>query len=624
MKLLAGALAVLLLPSLASAEGEIPDTEAEAIRFIESSDPLDIARGAYAATVHDWRGAVPALLVALRECAEPDADVPEPAILSLFTALTHLDAAATAADLIPWARRRGHHLGAVLKIAVGKSMPDVLLELYDHAEGCPAEGAKFWMYGPAWLAAGNTLAKSRTPGFAVRVLRRLRLEMTVVADDEGGPDIPPPDRGAGSTSHTTLTVPDGYPPVEYYAIDLDDRMSGTPLTRGPTATAYLRRMEISDGVNKLAHPSGGVDWLATQVGWLASLIGKATPELPLSARSTKLVAFGSADDFRMRAAAIRDGAIAGYWVVVRALIEKGLLTTEEARTIGPQIAFSQRDDRKETRKGFLPDLPHPRLNCPFPLGDGPAPGTLPSGVRLAVDNPASVTVLQYSVRSEKQVGSDWAARFRLLVGNFSPDRYTPSLPAFSPGHDIVFSGPIEVTVRLSLEHEHAAVLASGGKLPGYWSFRGSRSEVLRMLIELFPPNKDPDSWLGRLPEKYRDVLENPSKVGVYCMRAAKSRVPDENWVRRFRALVGCPGSSRYYLNLPTGLFRPEYEVVFDPPTGSTFPDNECIVFRICPTSGYVAMRRSDMGFGGFWSYAEERGKIVALLREVFPEDDRLK
>ena len=41
-------------------------------------------------------------------------------------------------------------------------------------------------------------------------------------------------------------------------------------------------------------------------------------------------------------------------------------------------------------------------------------------------------------------------------------------------------------------------------------------------------------------------------------------------------------------------------------------------------SGYVSLRRSDMGHPGYWTFEAVRPAVLDLIKEVFPEEKRAR
>lgn len=110
-----------------------------------------------------------------------------------------------------------------------------------------------------WVAASNALTRLRSPGFAVALLKELRLTNSVWVSDTGK-RVPPGSPGHGFLSNSNMQVPPGYPPIGLYWLTAERVGSEELVSEGPAPfySIYQRRIRLEPGVNRrVMFPSDG-------------------------------------------------------------------------------------------------------------------------------------------------------------------------------------------------------------------------------------------------------------------------------------------------------------------------------------------------------------------------------
>jgi hypothetical protein len=152
--------------------------------------------------------------------------------------------------------------------------------------------------GAEWVAASNSLARMRAPGFAATLLAEIPLSQWVVVSDTGDA----PERGtAGSLASggPTVRVPPNFPVVGMYRLT-GQRSPGDELVSDGSVPIYSHRIPLEPGVKQiLDYPAEGYCTRCLEIGYLAELSGVTRAEAAhvvewrTAVRWTNLLEFGA-------------------------------------------------------------------------------------------------------------------------------------------------------------------------------------------------------------------------------------------------------------------------------------------------------------------------------------------
>jgi len=361
-------LALLLLASSAPAWAAPPDvgpqargpTVEDTLARLRDGTSRDVAWGAYEAGRAGIREAEPLILERLAACARAPGGREAWAVrANLLDAAIRLRIMPARHVLVDLARRHPETVATLLSRAAHPP-PATLLAVFDVFDAVAGEIEP-------WLALGNRLRALHTPGFAVRLLRKLGLHRRLQVWSEEGPYA----GWRGASGHVVgcgyARVLPGYPPFPRYRLALQGG-TGYELLSDGAHPVYARRWETrNERVWFCSVPPSERRQQDCRRAWLAEdPYGLARAAEPGVRRSdpASFPAYNAVIDMRYRGhqpwdrelRAHIEGLCAAYWARVARLVAAHRVTESEARTLCPVVEFKVVDKRDDKRHA-LPPIP---------------------------------------------------------------------------------------------------------------------------------------------------------------------------------------------------------------------------------------------------------------------------
>jgi hypothetical protein len=322
--------------------------------WLHSDDPLRLAWGAWLANPDRHKDLIPLLneIVAEYQPNEEFSSQTErdrhDALLSVLDALISLGAAVPAGE----ARKLYPEFPAQsLIFLVRPPQPDDSTLL-----GISRIAKANWN----WLAAGNVLVKTRTPGFAALLLARFTQHLTISVVDAG---MGAYSAIAGSECGFSMRAPKtSWPAVGLYVLtQFPERLPGVKaifLVAGDTPVYYLR-VESGNYDNPGDAPGfcddGNRDQYRPQ--YLARLLANSSPQIKLDPYPYATIAWKNDTDYRQQVLAIVEAQRTLFRRAMAPLQDSArALTPVETETLKPRIEILIRDDRAN-KSAPLPALP---------------------------------------------------------------------------------------------------------------------------------------------------------------------------------------------------------------------------------------------------------------------------
>jgi len=210
--------------------------------------------------------------------------------------------------------------------------------------------------GLRWITICNLLAEQKAPGFSARLLRDLRIRVSVtVYDDHGYGGGVSGGAGCGAYSYGPADPAD-FPPIARYR--LTDVAKGAVLVAPGRRPVYYVRYRGKPGKPDTIPPSreggyGNADEL--RVEYLAALLDTAVADLPLKHQPIYAVYWTGPEHYRYEIARIRQAVQRSFEQVMEWLTARDLLLLSEAWTLKPNVALRISDMRGDTSR----PLPEP-------------------------------------------------------------------------------------------------------------------------------------------------------------------------------------------------------------------------------------------------------------------------
>jgi hypothetical protein len=351
------AIALIVLTATATA-GEDP---AEITGLLASPEPTQVARGAYRAGRGGVEAATPALLDALRPRPERTGESWRLAHRAVLDALVRLDAKPSLELVTPYLNHGKYGwMPLILLARLPESNGPVLMERFAAA----FETRKSLRFET--MVAGNLLCQAKAPGFAARLLSRLEMTLVLeVRNDDGCSGGHSDSFVLGGRGDCRTNLPDGFPPYAIYTLVFAPGRKPDVhlLADGPNPISWTREEQKG--------PKIGYGWRGSTYPrekaarqWLAVLAGgtHGRHEIPEETRASHR--WEGPEVYAGWAARQRDGLILGYWRTVKRLVDRKVLTAEEAGKLEPSIAVEVLDERED--KGVaLPEIPASELKARF-------------------------------------------------------------------------------------------------------------------------------------------------------------------------------------------------------------------------------------------------------------------
>jgi hypothetical protein len=299
--------------------------------LLESPDSKDQTWGAWLAGQGKVRDAASLLQrIVEKQITAANASTVNPPLDTALDALIQLEAKVPPAFILMIYKKRPAQ-ALVLLSKFGSERNALLLDLGEHANGAEL------------LAIVNMLIEHRTPGTAALLLKNLKIYSSLVLVDEGSQD--PGEAMVGTPTFMIAGDPAaGHPPLAYYWLTDEPRRGDIVLALGPRSIFYQRVLSPPGVTPEVAMFGVNFD-MKDRLRYISVLAGQDF-QMPLNTEQLRSVirrGKGSPDaDIRE----FRQEIVRLYSMLVRALAERNLLTSEEATTLAePMIKLDVRDLR---------------------------------------------------------------------------------------------------------------------------------------------------------------------------------------------------------------------------------------------------------------------------------------
>lgn len=209
---------------------------------------------------------------------------------------------------------------ALILLSQGRSeSSELLLEIVAQKIGIP------------WYAAGNLLLARREPAFVLHLLSTLRISLTVTVSEDGESGVGFGGGGPISIGCGAGAMMHGYPPLAAYQLSPFASPGSVVLSTGPKPV-YYRRVVAEAGMSPVLSSLG---FSGPSIAERLEYIAAALHELPerLALRASYHESLKKTDSLPAAVAARRREIEFGYSLLVKALIERGLISEEQASTL---------------------------------------------------------------------------------------------------------------------------------------------------------------------------------------------------------------------------------------------------------------------------------------------------
>lgn len=345
-------------PSLGELQGEMDALRSKQAALVRqllfSGDAAHVAWGATWARELSLTEVEPDLVDVLRRDAQSPGVVPHLTMLAVFDALIQLEVQVADDLLVPYVARDGvptESVSAATVLAVRSGVPHTQLAAFDALD--QRDGS----FTAAWLALGNALNTSRGPaGFVARLVERLEVELKITVVDH---DVL---RGWGGSRHLMFgdgrrTLPSSYPPLWSYDLSRSQREGDQLLADGPIPI-YLERRRVTEGFGSSRRSANRT---RGRLAWIAARLGTDVDDLPLRQTHSGRVRWSDADTLLRDVEAEKAKVRRAHGKLVASLLERGVLSEGEARTLEPQVELTLKDDREDQSEPLpLPAEARPR------------------------------------------------------------------------------------------------------------------------------------------------------------------------------------------------------------------------------------------------------------------------
>jgi len=212
----------------------------------------------------------------------------------------------------------------------------------------------------AWLAAGNLLANREAPGFAAIVLRDMviSIEVNVTSPDSMG--------GIGSgmsccgvgLEHEPRS---GWPEVGTYTLfdcGTPGRVGATVLAGGKDPAYFVRTVDALYGYGDAGSCGCSVDRNLVRQHYLESLLNYNDEDIPIKSESQQGIQWHGGAAFVSALQSLVQAERSAFQGIVKELLDKDFLSSEEAGSATPKFEIKIRDMRHEDKTPFppIPDL----------------------------------------------------------------------------------------------------------------------------------------------------------------------------------------------------------------------------------------------------------------------------
>jgi hypothetical protein len=205
-----------------------------------------------------------------------------------------------------------------------------------------------------WLALGNLLSNARALGFAQQLLVDLEIEVRVSVRDDNLKTELFTDESGGGCGDGWVGITEGIPPTGIYELTADHDSDVIILCKG-TIPIYYRRSEVKP------HQRVGVGQCFSEINrnryrleYLAKLLKVPTDSLGLNYQHSCFIQWQGMNYYNLDLEEFLKRERKAYAQLVERLVEKNLLTRQEAEVLEPRIRVSKVVDLRKYRTSPLP------------------------------------------------------------------------------------------------------------------------------------------------------------------------------------------------------------------------------------------------------------------------------
>jgi hypothetical protein len=208
-----------------------------------------------------------------------------------------------------------------------------------------------------WCALNNLLANARAPGLALQMLKELEIEVRVgVRDDPMKSGLPEVGFGGGC-GDGWVRITEGFPPTGIFELTPERDPEGILFSNGPVPI-YLRR---SVATPKIIVGTGScsteISWNQCRLMYLAQMLGIPSDSLGLEYREDCFIQWQGIDSYNRDVAEFLNEEKEAFAQIVKRLVEKGLLDSDEAGKLQPRIKIFKVVDLRKDQSIPLPAPP---------------------------------------------------------------------------------------------------------------------------------------------------------------------------------------------------------------------------------------------------------------------------
>ncbi|MFH0944313.1 MAG: hypothetical protein V2A76_03870, partial [Planctomycetota bacterium] len=162
----------------------------------------------------------------------------------------------------------------------------------------------------------------------------------------------------------------GSPPLVTYDLRTGNPEGGrwSLIADGPRPLYSLRTEHLSEAPESIREV-GSLRYEECAAEWLADMAGVPVRDAVLPEHDRLIIEWGGVDKVVSQVTAARDGLLDRYWNLVSCLVQRGVLTPEEARGLEMEVLVPV-IGRKADWIGPFPELPPPRDPPDFIDEDG--------------------------------------------------------------------------------------------------------------------------------------------------------------------------------------------------------------------------------------------------------------
>jgi hypothetical protein len=201
-----------------------------------------------------------------------------------------------------------------------------------------------------WLAICNLLTETKSPAFVLRLMSDIKIKISLTISEDGnigtGGGVSGSSVGCGVAS-----TPDGFPPTALYRLVEQESRGAVVVAPGPHPIYYERQI-VQPGVAGQTGVSSSEtfrDRDKFRMEYLAVLLQTTIEGLKLNPQLSFSIAWNGTEHYKKEVKHIREKVEGSYKALIKELIERGLLSSQEAGTLAPSISIFVQDLRRDKR-----------------------------------------------------------------------------------------------------------------------------------------------------------------------------------------------------------------------------------------------------------------------------------